>query len=573
MGTPKCFSVLSWNCLADCYAQGAFANRSNHSKALRWSYRSNRIFEILRQQNADIVCLQEVDHFEDEYKPFLSAMDYNVVYVQRNGREDGILIAVKRCKFVILEEDVVQFDDLARFEGLGFSEAQRNRFRKQNVALILLLRLRGQNIDEETGHEHSFTVCTTHMYWNPSLPQVKLAQARYLLERLTYVRRQDGLTPDASVLTGDFNSLPTSKTYMCILEGIPFPNESGRCAAGAVRRAFAAFPSGPKVVRFLCDGTLTRLARWLRLLGVDTALEDKMSQERRTQWNDFSTLFERARSEQRVLVTTSTSLVKRASCPETFLVRTAGDLERSLAALLNRYDVELDRANFLSVCAKCGGRIEACSSKDLRLQGKDAPKDRELFICSQCLQVYWWSSSENGSSARARRLAENLFVKVERSRIARTVRTKNTCTSEIRNELLRDCGCPLRSVSDDQKQEGFDRTLGGNERVRHEKNRQVMRKNWLRYSSAMLDAIGKEPPYTNVNGDFCGTLDYIFVGGSCAVSRASVLERTSLTPNSKEKSFPNLDWPSDHMMVTALVSLEMAPLGRGGFARTLSSLS
>lgn len=547
--------------MADCYAHGAFASQVKDYSVIEWSHRSKRILTILRSCNPDVVCLQEVDHFEEDFKPFFASMNYNVVYVQRSGREDGVLIAVKQKKFEIVQEHVVQFDDLANFGGTWCSQSQRYRYRKQNVALILLIKTRTLDADEGLSRNFSFTVCTTHMHWNPAMPQVKLAQARYLLERISYVRNDNGLPPNSSILTGDFNSFPKSKVYVCMTDGIPFPTLSGRCFAGAVERSFTFVPSNDESVKFLCDRTLHRLARWLRLLGIDTAMEDRTSQERRAASNDFSPIFNKAREERRILVTTSTGLLKRAACPESFFIKTAkcrNDLQDCLTALLNRYNVELDRGKFLSICSKCGAPLEPCSFDDDRVRRKDAPGDRELFICSKCHQVYWQSSSENGSSARGQRLAEELFLRVQRSRSAKSKRIQHDCNSEILNELFKDCRC---AVDMD----------GPNGRVKINGTKQVRRHNWLRYKSALLEANGKEPAYTNVNGDFCGTLDYIFVGGMCSVVQASVLDRTNTVPVTSGGSYPNSNWPSDHMALMAYVSLKAAPNGRTGFSRTLSA--
>lgn len=563
-------TVLSWNCLADCYAQGSFASRIKDPVILRWSSRSKRIFDVLRQAKADVVCLQEVDHYDGSYKPFLSSMNYTAVYVQRRGRDDGILIAIRKDKLEILETDIVQFDDLAYVPKQSFSDTHRSRFRKQNVALILLVRTKYSETTEDGYRDRCFTICTTHMYWNPTLPHVKLAQARYLLERITFIRQENGLPPTASILTGDFNSLPGSNTYRCIQDGISFPMLSGYCKVGAADRAFSSVASRfsrRNAVRFICDGNLGRLARWLRLLGVDTALEEIASQSKRTEQNDFSSLFAVARTERRVIVTTSTGLYKRASCPETFLVKPSksGKLEDCLVALLNCYEVQLDKSNFLSICGKCGGAIEKCSSGDMRLAGKEFPTDRQLFVCVRCLQVYWKSASANGSSARALRLAEDLFSTVQGSRRrtrGRKSGTNRKCSSEIRNSCWKDCNCSGENV------EGI--SEGEDAEPRREIDFGTTRHHWLKYTSALSLVNGREPEYTNINGEFRGTLDYIFLGGTADVTEASVEERFQLSEDSANESFPNRDWPSDHMMLKATVAFGKQAIGRPGFARTFS---
>jgi len=59
-----CFSILSWNVLADCYlkqGKGDYSHMSISSPDLwNWSQRCELIVKELMSSNADIICLQEV---------------------------------------------------------------------------------------------------------------------------------------------------------------------------------------------------------------------------------------------------------------------------------------------------------------------------------------------------------------------------------------------------------------------------------------------------------------------------------------------------------------------------------
>ena len=80
---------------------------------------------------------------------------------------------------------------------------------------------------------------------------------------------------------------------------------------------------------------------------------------------DFEDIFRRARSESRVILTTSKNLIVRSACPEAVLVNQS-NLELSLLGILDRYDIELDREKFLTVCGKCGGNIITCEGEMYR---------------------------------------------------------------------------------------------------------------------------------------------------------------------------------------------------------------
>lgn len=528
--------------------------------------RFNRITDTLRRKNADIVCLQEVDHYHQHYKPFFLSMGYIPVYLRRTGREDGVLTAVKTAKFQILAKEVVQFDDLALATRPGLSEAQRERYRKQNVALILLLTPKYSGASSPVDFSaQCLTAGNAHLYWNPTMPYIKLAQTHYLLERIAFVRERNGLPPSASLLVGDFNSLPESDAYKFISKGIPIPNLTARWRTTAVERAHSKVVNSigkNGTVRFVCDESLVRLARMLRLLGVDAALEERNAGDKSTK--KFSGLLETARSERRVIITTSTWLLQRAECPEAFYIKSPKrkTLEEGLAELLYHYDVKLDKSDILSACAKCGGNLELCSTDDPRLLGRDLPWDRQLLICVRCSQVYWESGTSNGKTARARQTAERLLTIVQGFRDANETIDSKTCQGELPTKALMDYCNPASSLLDDGSSDAL--------LERNPANRGHI---WLKYHSAYATCHGREPERTNINGDFRGTLDYIFVAGAVNVLDSEITNNISGYNKDCSASYPNHGWPSDHMMLRATIKLVPQAVEEPSFfrARTLSS--
>ena len=63
-------------------------------------------------------------------------------------------------------------------------------------------------------------------------------------------------------------------------------------------------------VRYILDFTLNRFCRWLRILGVDAALETEEEERQRTKEGNIM-IFQRCRDEGRSLVTTSSKLLSR----------------------------------------------------------------------------------------------------------------------------------------------------------------------------------------------------------------------------------------------------------------------
>ena len=91
------FKVLSYNVLADAYTRGLNVHHypgKPLSILQDYSYRSTRVLMEIAHDNAEIICLQEVDHYDEIYKPKLEALGYQTQVVYRRGI-DAELIAWK----------------------------------------------------------------------------------------------------------------------------------------------------------------------------------------------------------------------------------------------------------------------------------------------------------------------------------------------------------------------------------------------------------------------------------------------------------------------------------------------
>lgn len=262
-------TVATWNVLADCYVRGQVRNAAVGSESteaeittlnestpahLRWKYRSTLIEQCFRECNADVLLLQEVDHFVDFYEPCLTELGYTSCYLQRPGRKDGCLIAFKSTKFTLIEECQVSLDESIDAESLY----EQQKYQKQNVGLLLNL--------QETAAEKVLFVATCHVHWNPLLPEVKTSQVLYMLKRLQQFRGCDIAVP--VILTGDFNTLPQDQIYPCINH----PDNIALLTDMVTAHRFDGALYGPKT-RFLCDASLSKLCKWMRVLGINVALD------------------------------------------------------------------------------------------------------------------------------------------------------------------------------------------------------------------------------------------------------------------------------------------------------------
>ncbi|XP_077442894.1 protein angel homolog 2 [Stigmatopora argus] len=195
-------TVMSYNILSqDLLQDNAHLYSHCRPEALVWSRRLPNLLAELRQHDADVLCLQEVqaDHFETQIKDALHAQGYDCVYKKRTGQKvDGCAVAFKTSRLCLLSSNPVEF--------FRAGDALLDR---HNVGLVVLLRPRGRRAG-------TLCVANTHLLFNPRRGDVKLAQLAVLLAEMDRRSR----LPDAAVLLcGDLNSTPWSPLLTFLLAG------------------------------------------------------------------------------------------------------------------------------------------------------------------------------------------------------------------------------------------------------------------------------------------------------------------------------------------------------------------
>ena len=295
-------SLASWNVLADCYIYGinkkwdqlnnfniipSFSknnllyenslNIEHPLQHLNWDYRKEMLINVMAKVNGDIYCFQEVDHFDDFFDSFLSSIGYSSVFLKRPNKSDGCLIAFKVNKFLLIDVENILLDDIESFAECNAKE-KKSKYLKGNVALIVRLASKEDSRD--------FIVATCHIHWNPNLPNVKLGQVYYILQRLfSFQSKHDNSYHPPLILTGDFNSFPSSHIYRLItssnINELLNVSDDSKSLEKSFRHFFSRWKRlrdsnsvlyGPDT-KFLCDSSLSRLCRWMRVLGIDAALD------------------------------------------------------------------------------------------------------------------------------------------------------------------------------------------------------------------------------------------------------------------------------------------------------------
>jgi len=136
-------------------------------------------------------------------------------------------------------------------------------------------------------------------------------------------------------------------------------------------------------LKFITDGMLGKLTRWLRMLGQDVEYSRSL---------DDKKLIEMAKKEHRAILTRDLKLYQQAMMQgvDAILVEASTEPEK-LADLARRFNFNLEIDVTVSRCPKCNTGIRSVT-KDMVID--KVPKTtstyyNEFWECQGCGQVYW----------------------------------------------------------------------------------------------------------------------------------------------------------------------------------------
>ncbi|XP_065359369.1 nocturnin isoform X2 [Calliphora vicina] len=201
LSDPNHIRLLQWNLLSQTLGQNNDGFVRCPEEALTWENRKFLIVQEILQNNPDIVCLQEVDHYKflqsilgtQNYEGiFFPKPDSPCLYIEENNGPDGCAIFYKRDKF-----ELKNFDT-------RILEVWRVQSNQVAIAANLKLKTTGREI----------CVCTTHLKARHGslLSKLRNEQGRDLIR---FVKQFAG--DRAVVLCGDFNAEPIEPVYSTIL--------------------------------------------------------------------------------------------------------------------------------------------------------------------------------------------------------------------------------------------------------------------------------------------------------------------------------------------------------------------
>ena len=173
--------LMTWNVLADQFALDFPAVAQSN---LLWANRRVLILEEIVRNAPDIICLQELDHYEDFLEPELKSRGYGSVFKKKRGwHKDGLSIFYSLSKFSQVDSHEVVFPG-------------------HQFAIGLQL----EGLDHK-----NFLIFTTHLKAKSQFDLLRVEQIATLFKYLS------AFQDIPIILCGDFHSIPGSNAYISLL--------------------------------------------------------------------------------------------------------------------------------------------------------------------------------------------------------------------------------------------------------------------------------------------------------------------------------------------------------------------
>jgi mRNA deadenylase 3'-5' endonuclease subunit Ccr4 len=251
--------VLTYNVLASYSAKPQYFHNAK-VEHLNHLHRWRRILAEIDHHDADVLCLQEVDLYQEFWKPHLEERGYRVLYTKRTGfKTDGELVAFRHSRFYVSDQRVIAYNDL-----IGMtpgSEESRAQFATDNTSIAAVLTPLeedlsaapacarahiGEQKDQRADPANAYTglpsllVASVHLFWHPDYTHVRLAQTRYLLRTLAEIADEQPMHVRdrlATVLVGDFNTSYDTPSYRCVVNA---HQRAGGFSLGPLVSAYAS---------------------------------------------------------------------------------------------------------------------------------------------------------------------------------------------------------------------------------------------------------------------------------------------------------------------------------------------
>ena len=134
-------------------------------------------------------------------------------------------------------------------------------------------------------------------------------------------------------------------------------------------------------MKFLTDGNLGKLTKWLRILGYDTVVYRGAIDRH---------FLRHGLQEGRVVLTRRRDMAARNFLGTMYVVM-SDHVPSQLHELINNLSLDIDPGRFLSICLECNEKIASIEKNKIadRLPSMISRYYNEFYICPNCKRIYW----------------------------------------------------------------------------------------------------------------------------------------------------------------------------------------
>jgi hypothetical protein len=151
----KGFKCLSYNIYADCKCMGI-----KYSTTKLWIVRREILLKEIVSYSADILCLQDVDHYYDWWQPRLMSYGYDTLWKQKTSElythSEGVMICYRRNMFQLFKSVDIEFNHAGDHENYTIQKACTT----DDVAVIAFL----QPWKENSSMSSALCVCSAMLF-------------------------------------------------------------------------------------------------------------------------------------------------------------------------------------------------------------------------------------------------------------------------------------------------------------------------------------------------------------------------------------------------------------------------
>jgi uncharacterized protein len=161
-------------------------------------------------------------------------------------------------------------------------------------------------------------------------------------------------------------------------------------------------------MRFVCDSTMGKLARLLRMAGFDTAYVKE---------DDLARVLAISREENRLIVSRNSKYFE-LQLASNFCHLMADEPLDQFRRLLTDLQMQLDERRFLTRCLQCNELLEKIAIEKVsgRLYDFVARTQQEIFVCPRCDKLYWHATHARAMITRLLAIKSELDRKSDSER-------------------------------------------------------------------------------------------------------------------------------------------------------------